>query len=166
METIVLAGGCFWGVEAYFKQLKGITDTTVGYVDGNMRKPTYEMVCSDEATHAEAVKVTFDPDVVTLDAVLDHFFRIINPYLKNRQGNDVGSQYRTGIYHTSDWQEEKIRAFMLNKFKDDLPHVMTEIKPEHDFDDAEQYHQDYLDKNPFGYCHVNMGLAKPEEKKR
>jgi peptide-methionine (S)-S-oxide reductase len=165
MATIVLAGGCFWGVEGYFKQLKGITDTSVGYVDGNMRHPSYEMVCNGQATHTEAVKVTFDPERVSLDAVLDHFFRIINPFSLNRQGNDVGRQYRSGIYYENETQKDEILAFLDRHFKEERSRVRTEVKMCVDYDEAEAYHQDYLDKNPYGYCHVNMNLASAEEKK-
>ncbi|MCF7932150.1 MAG: peptide-methionine (S)-S-oxide reductase MsrA [Acholeplasmataceae bacterium] len=165
MTTIVLAGGCFWGVEAYFKQLKGITDTSVGYVDGNMRNPSYEMVCNGQATHTEAVKVSFDPDVVSLDGVLDHFFRIINPFSLNRQGNDIGRQYRSGIYVENEAMKEAVLSFLDRRFENERSRVRTEVKACVDYDVAEDYHQDYLDKNPFGYCHVNMNLAAPEEKK-
>ena len=98
MKKIVLAGGCFWGVEAYFAQLKGVLDTSVGYVDGNMKNPTYDDVCHGIATHAEACMITYDPTVISLNQVLDQFFRIINPFSLNKQGHDVGKQYRSGIY--------------------------------------------------------------------
>ncbi|MBN2299916.1 MAG: peptide-methionine (S)-S-oxide reductase MsrA [Acholeplasmataceae bacterium] len=165
MKSIVLAGGCFWGVEAYFSQLKGVIDTSVGYVEGNMRKPTYEQVCNGEARHAEACRVFYDESVITLDNVLDHFFRIINPFTLNKQGHDVGFQYRSGIYFDDDEDEIVIRNFMEKYFKDDLNKVATKVKKNLDYDLAELYHQNYLDKNPGGYCHVNLGLAKKEEVK-
>ncbi|TNF06534.1 MAG: peptide-methionine (S)-S-oxide reductase [Bacillota bacterium] len=165
MKSIVLAGGCFWGVEAYFQQLKGVTDTSVGYVDGNKRNPTYQEVCHGGATHAEACQVFYDENVISLDHILDHFFRIINPFSLNRQGHDIGSQYRSGIYLDDENDRGSIELFMKNYFKDDLKKVQTKIKVNHDYDLAETYHQDYLIKNPGGYCHVNLGLAKAEERK-
>lgn len=165
MKSIVLAGGCFWGVDAYFSQLKGVVKTSVGYVDGNMRNPSYEQVCDGVARHAEACQVFYDEQVITLEQILDHFFRIINPYSLNRQGHDVGMQYRSGIYLDDPNDEEAVRNFMTQLFKDDLKRVATKIKMNTDYDLAEAYHQDYLKKNPSGYCHVNLGLAKKEEKK-
>lgn len=165
MKSIVLAGGCFWGVEAYFQQLKGVTDTSVGYVDGNKKNPTYQEVCNGIATHTEACQVFYDENVISLTSILDHFFRIINPFSINRQGHDVGAQYRSGIYLDQLEDLETIESFMRTYFKDDLKKVQTKIKVNKDYDLAELYHQDYLKKNPGGYCHVNLGLAKAEEKK-
>ncbi len=165
MKSIVLAGGCFWGVEAYFAQLKGVIDTSVGYVDGNKRNPTYKEVCGSAATHTEASQIKYDEQVISLESILDHFFRIINPFSVNRQGNDFGSQYRSGIYLDDLSDEIKVVEFMKNYFKDDLSKVATKIKPNLDYDLAEEYHQDYLKKNPGGYCHVNLGLATKTEVK-
>ncbi len=165
MKSIVLAGGCFWGVEAYFSQLKGVIDTSVGYVEGNMRKPSYEQVCSGESRHAEACQVFYDEHIITLDQILDHFFRIINPFTLNKQGNDVGFQYRSGIYLDDAEDETAVLDFMKKYFKDDLKRVATKVKQNLDYDLAELYHQNYFDKNPGGYCHVNLGLAKKEEVK-
>lgn len=165
MKKIVLAGGCFWGVEAYFAQLKGIIDTSVGYVDGNMKNPTYDDVCHGIATHAEACMITYDPHVISLSQVLDQFFRIINPFSLNKQGHDVGKQYRSGIYYLDNEDEPLIIEYMKTYFKDKYSKVQTKVKPCLDYDEAEAYHQDYLVKNPGGYCHVNLGLAKAEEKK-
>ncbi|MDX9691296.1 MAG: peptide-methionine (S)-S-oxide reductase MsrA [Acholeplasmataceae bacterium] len=165
MKSIVLAGGCFWGVEAYFQQLKGVTDTSVGYVDGNKKNPTYKEVCNGVASHTEACQVFYDEHVITLDQILDHFFRIINPFSINRQGHDIGSQYRSGIYLDDPSERPFIEEFMKNYFKDELKKVQTKIKENNDYDLAEEYHQDYLKKNPGGYCHVNLGLAKNGERK-
>jgi peptide-methionine (S)-S-oxide reductase len=165
MKSIVLAGGCFWGVEAYFNQLKGVVDTSVGYVDGNMKKPTYRQVCDGYATHTEACQVVFDEQEISLDQVLEHFFRIINPFSINRQGHDIGRQYRSGIYLDDMLDESHVLKFMKNYFKDDFSKVATKIRPNLDYDLAEEYHQDYLKKNPGGYCHVNLGLAKKDEVK-
>ena len=165
MKKITLAGGCFWGVEGYFNQLKGILDTTVGYIDGNKKNPTYKEVCDGTATHAEAMEVFYDEKIIGLEKILEHFFRIIDPFSKNRQGHDVGRQYRTGIYYNDVKDKEVVLNFMKNMFKDDLKRVQTEVKENLDFEAAEVYHQDYLKKNPGGYCHVDLNLAKPEEKK-
>lgn len=165
MKSIVLAGGCFWGVEAYFAQLKGVLDTSVGYIDGNKKKPTYEEVCHGVATHAEACQVFYDEKIITLEQILDHFFRIINPFSINRQGHDIGKQYRSGIYLDHLEDHDPIERFMKTYFKDEYSKVQTKIKVNQDYDLAETYHQDYLKKNPGGYCHVNLGLAKKEEKK-
>lgn len=165
MKKIYLAGGCFWGVEGYFNQLKGVSDTTVGYIDGNDKKPTYELVCSGIATHAEAIEVVYDEQVITLDKILEHFFRIIDPFSRNRQGHDIGRQYRTGIYYVDPQDKTVVESYLASYFKKDLKRVQTEVKENLDFEPAEAYHQDYLKKNPGGYCHVDLNLAKPEEKK-
>lgn len=165
MKSIVLAGGCFWGVEAYFKQLKGVLETSVGYVDGNKRNPTYDEVCRGAATHAEACRVTYDEKILTLDDILEHFFRIINPYTPNRQGHDIGFQYRSGIYYEHDDDEDRIYDFLEKHFKKDMTRVATRVLKNEDYDFAEPEHQNYLEKNPNGYCHVNLGLARQEEKK-
>lgn len=165
MKKITLAGGCFWGVEGYFAQLKGVMDTTVGYIDGNKKNPTYQEVCSGKATHAEAMEVFYDEQLITLEKMLEHFFRIIDPFSRNRQGHDIGRQYRTGIYYENEEDKNVILAYMKDYFKDDLKRVQTEVKMSLDFESAELYHQDYLKKNPGGYCHVDLNLAKPEEKK-
>lgn len=165
MRTIILAGGCFWGVEAYFKQLKGVVDTSVGYIDGKKRNPTYKEVCDGYVGHTEACEVVYDEHIITFEGVLDHYFRIINPYTINKQGNDIGRQYRTGIYYLDPLDEVRAIDFIKNRFKDDYDRVQVKVKPALDYDLAETYHQDYLDKNPYGYCHVNLGLATSEEKK-
>jgi peptide-methionine (S)-S-oxide reductase len=165
MRRIILAGGCFWGVEAYFKQLKGITKTSVGYIDGNYRTPSYEEVCNGKASHTEACEVYYDEKFISLEQVLEHFFRIINPFSINRQGHDVGTQYRSGIYYTDVMDEDLIYDFMAKYFKEDIIKVAVTVKEALDYDLAENYHQDYLEKNPGGYCHVNLGLAKKEERK-
>jgi peptide-methionine (S)-S-oxide reductase len=165
MKKIVLAGGCFWGVEGYFDQLKGVLDTSTGYVDGNKKNPTYKEVCNGTATHAEAIEVTYDESVTSLETLLDHFFRIINPFSLNRQGHDIGRQYRTGIYYIDPEDATRIIDFMNQHFGLDIKKVRTEVKLCLDYELAEEYHQDYLKKNPNGYCHVDMGLAAPEEKK-
>jgi len=165
MKEIYVAGGCFWGVEAYFKQLKGIVKTSVGYIDGNMSQPTYEMVCDGRASHAEACYLAYDPNEISLDSICEHLFRISNPFSKYKQGNDVGRQYRTGIYFVDQEDEVVVLDFMKLFFKADFVKVQTEVKHAIDYVLAEPYHQNYLDKNPNGYCHVNLGLAKKDERK-
>ncbi|AUD63063.1 peptide-methionine (S)-S-oxide reductase [Tenericutes bacterium MO-XQ] len=165
MKSIVLAGGCFWGVEAYFDQLKGVTETSVGYVDGNRKNPTYREVCDGTCTHAEACRVVYDENVLSLEGVLEHFFRIINPFSINRQGNDIGFQYRSGIYLDDMSEKDRVIAYMKSYFKGDYDDVQVIIRENKDYELAEENHQKYLKKNPFGYCHVNLGLAKKEERK-
>jgi peptide-methionine (S)-S-oxide reductase len=165
MKTIILAGGCFWGVEAYFAQLKGVIETSTGYVDGNKKNPTYKEVCNGTATHAEAVRIVYDETVISLEKVLEQFFRIINPYTKNRQGHDIGRQYRSGIYYDDIHDLVPIKNFMKEYFKDLLYRVQTEVKANNDYELAEAYHQEYLKKNPDGYCHVDLTVAKKDEVK-
>lgn len=163
MNKIILAGGCFWGVEAYFQQLKGVMSTKVGYIDGNIDNPTYEDVCSHRATHAEAVEIYYQN--MKLEEILDHYFRIIDPTTINRQGPDVGTQYRTGIYFNKISDLGRIINFIKEKQKEYKEPIVVELRPESKFYDAEEYHQEYLMKNPGGYCHIDLGLAREEEKK-
>jgi len=165
MKTIYLAGGCFWGVEAYYKKLKGVTDTQVGYANGNYPNPTYHEVCDEKATHAEAVKVIFNEKQITLEKLLEHLFRIIDPTSVNKQGHDEGIQYRTGVYFENKEDETVARKYVQLRQKDYRKPIALEIQPLRGFYDAETYHQDYLDKNPNGYCHVDFRVLRPEEKK-
>ena len=121
MKEIYVAGGCFWGVEAYFKQLKGIVKTSVGYIDGNISNPTYEMVCDGRASHAEACNLHYDPNLISIESICEHLFRISNPFSKFKQGNDVGRQYRTGIYFVDDEDESIILSFYKIIFQRKLP---------------------------------------------
>ena len=163
MKKIIFAGGCFWGVEAYFKQLKGVVETKVGYIDGNKSHPTYEEVCNNTATHAEAVEIFYND--ITLKELLNHYFRIIDPIAVDRQGPDVGIQYRTGIYFSKLSDLDLIIEYIKEEQKKYDDPIAVEVKPESMFYLAETNHQDYLEKNPGGYCHVDMGLALPKEKK-
>lgn len=165
MKSIVLAGGCFWGVEAYFGQLKGVLETSVGYVDGTSKNPTYAQVCNGIATHAEACKVVYDDQVITLEQVLEHFFRIMNPFSINKQGNDFGNQYRSGIYLDDMSQKNAVEDYMKSYFAKNYDKVVVKVKQNLDYELAEDNHQKYLKKNPFGYCHINLGLAKEDEVK-
>jgi len=162
-KVIYLAGGCFWGVEAFISRLKGVNQTEVGYANGRDLAPTYEKVCSGKTGHAETVKVTYNPEIISLDKILENFYRIIDPFSKNRQGNDIGTQYRTGIY----WQEEEQKEIVLNflkaKQKETKKRIVIEAYPISCFYPAEAYHQKYLEKNPNGYCHVDLNLINDEE---
>ncbi len=155
-KAIIFAGGCFWGVEAYFKLIEGVTHTEVGYIDGNTAEPTYEQVCSGSG-HAEATKVVYDTKTIHFKTLLKHFFNIIDPTAINKQGNDIGQQYRTGIYNYDKEQKQIIDAFIEEVKGDYAKPLQLTFKTDLPFYVAEDYHQNYLDKNPNGYCHVNLG---------
>jgi peptide methionine sulfoxide reductase msrA/msrB len=155
-ETAMVAGGCFWGMQEIIRKLPGVVSSTVGYTGGTVPNPTYEMVCSHTTGHAEAVQVVFDPTILSYEQFLDFFFRMHDPTTLNRQENDVGDQYRSAIFYTSDAQKataEKVKAQVDKSGKWPRP-VVTEITKAGVFYPAEAYHQDYLQKNPGGYmCH-------------
>lgn len=165
MKKIWLAGGCFWGVEAYFMQLKGVITTRVGYGQGNTADPTYKQVCSGITGYTEVCELTYDEELLSLEKVLEHFFRIINPVTLNRQGPDEGSQYRSGVYYLDAGDREVIIDFIKDKQTIYKEPIVVEVEPVRNFHLAEDYHQEYLQKTPGGYCHVNLMLAKPEEKR-
>ena len=158
MKSIVFAGGCFWGVEAYFKQLKGVTETSVGYISGE-GKASYEEVCNASG-HAEAVYITYDEDLISLKKLLDHLFNIIDPTSINKQGNDRGIQYRTGIYNYTPEMFDLITGYISIRQKEYTKPIVIELKTNLEFYNAEEYHQDYLEKNKHGYCHVDLGSYK------
>jgi len=160
MEKATFAAGCFWGVEAAFRQVPGVAATRVGYTGGSVANPTYEQVCTDRTGHAEAVEVTYDPARVSYEDLLDVFWSNHNPTTKNRQGFDIGTQYRSEIFvHTSE-QEAAARAS-----KDDVQEkvgdrkVVTEITPAAEFYEAEDYHQQYLEKRGRATCTVELQAA-------
>ena len=162
MNTIYIAGGCFWGVEAYFSSLKGVIETKVGYANGNFDNPKYEDLKHGLATHSETVKIDYDEKLITLENLLEHFLRFVDPYSIDKQGEDYGHQYRSGVYYTSN----KDRDIIINYFNNTLkPDYKIEVLPLDKFFLAEEYHQDYLVKNPNGYCHINLGLIKKNERK-
>jgi len=165
MKEIVVAGGCFWGVEEFYRRAKGIIDTQVGYAQGHKEDATYQEVCASTTGHTEVVKLTYDETVISLEKVLELLFRIINPTSLNRQGNDIGPQYRSGVYYFSEEDKDIITTFIASKQPLYERKIQVEVEPVGLFIKAEDYHQLYLVKNPSGYCHVNMGLLKPEEKK-
>ncbi len=154
--TAIVAGGCFWGVEHLMRELNGVVSTDVGYTGGTTANPTYKQVCTGTTGHAEAVRVVFDPAVVSYEELLRYFFRLHDPTTRNRQHNDRGTQYRSAIFYLDDHQREiaeKVRAEVDRSGKWQRP-VVTEIVPASTFWKAEEYHQDYLEKHPDGYnCH-------------
>ncbi len=154
--VIYLAGGCFWGVEEYFSRIPGVVDTQVGYANGHTDDPTYQDVCTDTTGYAETVCVTYDPTLVGLRTILDQYFKIIDPLSVNRQGNDRGTQYRTGVYYVDDASFEVAReVFARQQLRHHEP-MAVELEPLASFHPAEEYHQDYLKKNPGGYCHISF----------
>lgn len=159
IARIYLAGGCFWGTEHFFKQVRGVVSTRVGYANGDTLNPTYEQVCSHTSGFAETVEVCYAPAVVSLSLLLQLYFKTIDPTSLNKQGGDEGTQYRTGIYYTSAADEPIIQAEM-KKLSLLYNHVVVEVQPLQNFYEAEDYHQDYLDKNPTGYCHLPLELFK------
>ena len=161
-KTIYLAGGCFWGVQAYFKQLKGVESTRVGYANGTTAFPKYEDLKSGKADHAETVKVDYDDEVITLSELLEHYLRFVDPYSVDQQGHDIGHQYRSGVYYTDVLDAVETQSYFAEHLQ---PGWKIEVDMMRNFFPAEEYHQDYLDKNPGGYCHVNLNLIKPGEKK-
>ncbi|MDD7792852.1 peptide-methionine (S)-S-oxide reductase MsrA [Clostridium sp. 'White wine YQ'] len=156
MKEIVLAGGCFWGVEEYISRIEGVKETKVGYANGTKENPTYEEVCTGTTGHAEACYVKYDEEILSLNDLLEKYFGIIEPTVENRQGPDIGHQYRTGIYYIDKNDLNEIQDYRdKEQDKYDKP-IVTEIKDLKCFYDAEEYHQKYLKKNPGGYCHINL----------
>lgn len=162
-QVIYLAGGCFWGVEAFISRLKGVNQTEVGYANGRDLAPTYEKVCTGRTGHAECIKVTYNPKIITLEEILENFFKIIDPYVLNRQGPDIGTQYRTGIYWQEDSQKTIVLKFLSAKQKLSSKRIRTEAHAIGSFYPAEEYHQKYLEKNPQGYYHVDLNLIDDKE---
>lgn len=156
MKEIVLAGGCFWGVEEYFSRVEGVVETEVGYANGDTPNPDYEEVCKGITGYAEAVKIKFDENIISLSQLLDKFFKIIDPTLLNRQGPDIGQQYRTGIYYIDEEDKPLIDFDILELQKLYERPIVTEVEKLKSYTKAEEYHQDYLKKNPGGYCHIDL----------
>lgn len=161
-KKIYLAGGCFWGTQAYMRQLPGVLDTQVGYANSRFEQPNYEDVCTGDTEAAECVRVTYDADVIGLSLLLEAFLRTIDPYAVNQQGNDRGTQYRTGIWWTDEAGDD---AFVVRSMLAELQYrsgrpVAVEAARLESFWPAEDYHQNYLQKNPTGYCHVNLADAR------
>ena len=155
-KEIYLAGGCFWGVQAYFDRMPGVVETSVGYANGQTENPTYEDVCFGNSGHAETVQIRYDPGKLELRTILRHFFKIIDPLSENRQGNDVGVQYRTGIYCTTPEALQTAKEALCEEQAKFSEPLAVELLPLEHYFPAEEYHQKYLEKNPGGYCHINF----------
>jgi peptide-methionine (S)-S-oxide reductase len=156
MKKIILGGGCFWGVEKFFAMIPGVIQTEVGYANGKTENPTYEEVCKNDTDFVEVCYITYDESLVSLDVLLDKYWSVIDPTTVNRQAGDVGTQYRSGIYYVDESDLEiinKSKSKIQEQYKET---VVTEIKPLEKYYKAEEYHQDYLDKNPTGYCHIKF----------
>lgn len=157
-KEIYLAGGCFWGTEHFMKQIRGVESTQVGYANATVEHPTYQQVCSGRTGAAETVKVVYNPGEVDLPLLLELYFKTIDPTSLNKQGNDQGTQYRTGIYY-SDSSDRPIVEKVVKELAGQYSRPLAiEVKPLVNFYPAEEYHQDYLDKNPGGYCHIRPTL--------
>ena len=160
-ERATFAAGCFWGVEAYFGRVKGVVRATSGYSGGTTQSPSYDQVCTGHTGHAESVQVEYDPAVVSYDRLLYHFWKTHDPTQVDRQGNDRGSQYRSAIFAHSDEQREAAehsKAELARSGRYRKP-IATAIEAAKEFWPAEEYHQEYLTKNPGGYCHVDLSSA-------
>ena len=153
MKTIYLAGGCFWGMQKFLDQFEGVKETEVGYANGPDHAPSYREVC-DNSGHAETVRVAYDENVLSLSELLRFYFMVIDPTSVNRQGEDSGIQYRTGIYYTDGDQLPAIREIYAEVEAKEGKPLAVEVQPLKNFFSAEVYHQKYLDKNPGGYCHI------------
>lgn len=160
LEVVYFAGGCFWGTEHLFELVNGVTDVESGYANGHTDNPTYQQVSGHNTGYAETVKVTYDPGKLDFGILLDLYFRSIDPTSLNKQGNDIGDQYRTGIYYTTDQQLQAIETKIRAESALHTSPIVVEVKPLQRFYKAEEYHQDYLDKHPNGYCHIDPALFK------
>jgi peptide methionine sulfoxide reductase msrA/msrB len=157
-REIWLAGGCFWGVEEYFSRLDGVVETSVGYANGRTENPGYYDI--PNTGHAETVHVVYDNEKIGLNMILEHYFKIIDPTVRNRQGYDVGTQYRTGIYYSDEKDKEIIEQVIAKEQQKYKAPIVTEVSKLEHYYLAEEYHQDYLKKNPGGYCHIDFSGVK------
>lgn len=164
-EKTAFAGGCFWGVEKIFAELEGVVETQVGYTGGTGMNPTYEWVYTGKTGHAEAVEITYDPSKISYEKLLETFFSYHDPSTLNRQGPDVGTQYRSAIYtHTPEQKEKALKAIkLIDAAKIFKSKIVTQVEPAGEFYRAEEYHQKYLKKNPGGYCSHHFQSAKIAE---
>ena len=153
MRTIYLAGGCFWGLQKFFDQFDGVLATQVGYANGPDAAPSYQDVCQN-CGHAETVKIDYDEGKLSVDRLLDLYFLVVDPLSVNKQGEDEGIQYRTGVYYTDPDQLPALRAAFDREAQKAGAPLAVELLPLQNFFPAEEYHQKYLDKNPGGYCHI------------
>jgi peptide-methionine (S)-S-oxide reductase len=163
MTTFVLAGGCFWCLDAVYRTLQGVQDVVSGYVGGQVEEPSYELVCTGTTGHAEAVAVTFDESVIPADVILDVFFTLHDPRQLNRQGNDVGTQYRSAMFYTDDEQKQRFETAIERAGDIWDGRIVTQLAPLGTWYEAEDYHQDFFAKNPNqGYC---LAVALPKVNK-
>ena len=162
-STIYLAGGCFWGLQKFLDQFDGIKETETGYANGKTENPTYREVRSQTTGHTETVKVVFDPASMPLDQLLRYYFLVIDPLSVNKQGEDEGTNYRTGIYYTDDSQLPAIKTVVAEQEKKVGQPLAVEVCPLQNYFPAEEYHQKYLDKNPGGYCHIKKEMMHYKE---
>ncbi len=153
-KEIYLAGGCFWGTEKYFQNISGVLSTEVGYANGKTAQPSYEDVCDKDTGHAEVVKVIYDDAQVSLPFILQMYAQVIDPVSVNKQGGDTGTQYRTGVYWTDADDEAEVEQFLAELQTQHKEKIAVENLPLDNYYAAEEYHQDYLEKNPNGYCHI------------
>ena len=171
-KEIYLAGGCFWGTEHFFKQIEGVVSTEVGFANGHTDHPSYKEVYTDTTGHAETVHIVYDEAVADLEFLLNMFFKAIEPTSVNRQGHDEGTRYRTGVYYTDPADLPVIEKVFSEEQKNYEQPLAVEKLPLQNFYTAEEYHQDYLDKNPDGYCHLPLSLfefarqARPKVKEK
>lgn len=163
LEDIWFAGGCFWGVEAYMARVYGVYDVTSGYANGTTENPTYKEVLYENTGHAETVHVQYDPERIDLESLVSQFFMIIDPTLLNQQGNDKGTQYRTGVYYENDEDRAIIDGVVAAEAERYDKPIVTEIEPLEHYYLAEEYHQNYLEKNPDGYCHIEFDSLEDQE---
>ena len=152
-RRIDLAGGCFWGLQKFFDQFEGVLSTEVGYANGKSSQTTYQEVCQGSG-HAETVRIEYEDEKIELEQLMEYYFMVIDPFSINKQGNDVGIQYRTGIYYSDSLSQQIIEKFIDKKEKELGKEVAIEVGPILHFISAEEYHQKYLEKNPGGYCHI------------
>ena len=161
-EKATFAGGCFWGMEKVFSEMNGVVSTQVGYTGGTVKDPSYELVCTGITGHAEAIEVSYDPSKIGYEGLLEFFFRHHDPTTPNRQGPDIGSQYRSAIfYHSPEQEKAALKAKeLLDRSGVFKKPIVTEIKPAGEFFRAEDYHQKYLKKNPHGYCSIQLQSSR------
>ena len=165
LQTLVLGGGCFWCTEAVYVKVRGVSDVESGYANGHVDHPSYEQVCTGKTGHNEVVRLVYDPDQVSTRQLLEVFFVVHDPTQLNRQGNDVGTQYRSGIYYTTPEQKDVADDLIREMSQDKLfgAPIVTEVQPLTSYWPAEQYHQDFFEKNPYqGYC---LAVAAPKVEK-
>ena len=165
VEKATYAGGCFWGIEKLFSELDGVVSTRVGYTGGHVKNPSYQIVCTGLTGHAEAIEITFDPSRISYEKLLETFFSYHDPTALNRQGNDVGTQYRSAIFYHSTAQKKmaELAIELLAQAKVFRNKIVTEVAPVTEFYTAEDYHQQYLKKNPNGYCAIHFQSHKIAE---